>query len=59
MQKAMIFSAVRASRGCNGAAFIMQRQPRWNVTRAQLQPREALTAKPWLFNHTSGVFPAL
>ena len=44
--KSRIFPAVRASRGCNGAAFVMRRRPYCSATAAPLQPREALTAGP-------------
>ena len=44
--KSRCFLAVRASRGRNGAAFVVQRQPRRNATAAPLQPRKALTARP-------------
>lgn len=37
--KSSLFLAVRPSRGRNGAAFVVQRQPRRNATAAPLQPR--------------------
>ena len=36
--------AVRPSRGCNGAAVALQRQPRWRTTVCLLRCREGLTA---------------
>ena len=36
--------AVRPSRGCNGAAVALQRQPRWRTTACLLRCREGLTA---------------
>ncbi len=44
--KSRIFPAVRASRGCNGAATTFQRGRRCNAKAAPLKPREALTARP-------------
>ncbi len=41
----MLQRAVRASRGCHGAAFIMQRGCRRHATGAPLQPQEGLTAR--------------
>ena len=52
-----IFSAVRVSRGCGGAAFVLQRGRCCNAVRPPPQPGEALTAKPEPFRHASGVFP--
>ena len=46
VRKSSRFSAVRASRGYNGAALVVQRRPRELAVRAPLQPREALTARP-------------
>ena len=44
-QNVRIRSAVRASRGYDGAVVVLQRRPCCNAVRAPLQPREALTAE--------------
>ena len=51
VRKSSRFSAVRASRGYNGAALVVQRRPRELAVRAPLQPREALTAKQCATNY--------
>ena len=57
-QNVRIFSAVRASRGHDGAAFVVQRGRCCNTVRPPPEPREALMAKPARFRHTSSAFPA-
>ena len=45
VRKSYRFSAVRASRGRDGAAFALQRRPCCIAVRAPLQAREGLTAQ--------------
>ena len=55
-QNVRICSAVRASRGRNRAAVIMQRRPCLNATTAPPEPRKAFTAEPYHFRHASATF---